>query len=254
MLPCSTFSTRATRKISACGLVTENTPCNREAVTVTQQDPNVHHRVWPRSSHCTTGFGPDHPTASFHNPHRPYPGDGPQGLTRLEHGQVLENSLCTASESCVATLTLTKTQEKSWLLVTTQWTTTNFSHWKASAVTQNEEKMRYSPVLCSAGRTQGPRAQGSGQGNVPGCPLFWAQSYPAACPGQMEGSSPRGSQLKSCNYFSGRIMPSLGKRAQPGNFMEYVYHKKCMAQAQEYQHALRSLIRKLGTFCFFLFL
>lgn len=30
MLPCSTFSTRATRKISACGSVTEKTPYNRQ--------------------------------------------------------------------------------------------------------------------------------------------------------------------------------------------------------------------------------
>lgn len=50
MLPCSTFSTRATRKISVCGLVTENTPCKR-------------------GSSCHPAVCTDHPTAPIHTPH-----------------------------------------------------------------------------------------------------------------------------------------------------------------------------------------
>lgn len=74
--------------------------------------------------------------------------------------------------------------------------------------------------------TQGPHAQGSRLASVPWHPLLQTQSYPAACHGPMVGSNPHGSQLKSCSYFSGQIMPSLGKRAQPGNLIKYMRQKK----------------------------
>ena len=53
MLPCSTFSTRATRKISTCGSVTEKTPCNRYRVGCQRAgNPYLHRGVWPQSSRC----------------------------------------------------------------------------------------------------------------------------------------------------------------------------------------------------------
>lgn len=51
MLPCSTFSTRATRKISVCGLVTENTPWKREAAAVTQQCALIIPLPYPHPTH-----------------------------------------------------------------------------------------------------------------------------------------------------------------------------------------------------------
>lgn len=74
-----------------------------------------------------------------------------------------------------------------------------------------------SPVLCSAGRTQGSHARGSRLVNAPSRPPPWKLTYPAACHGQVEGSGPRGSLQKSCSYFSGQTTPSWGKRAQPAN-------------------------------------
>lgn len=64
MLPCSTFSTRATRKISTCGSVTEKTPCNRQTVGCQRAGHPTH----------TAGFGPNHLAVPSQNPHRPCSG------------------------------------------------------------------------------------------------------------------------------------------------------------------------------------
>lgn len=130
--------------------------------------------------------------------------DGPWELSRLENGQLLKNSSwCLWAHSN----NQAETDKKMKLLNSHSLTETQ----------EQEDKVSSSPVLCSAGRTQGSHARGSRLANAPSHPPPWKLMHPAACHGQTEGSGPRGSLQKSCSYFSGQTMPSWGKRAQPAN-------------------------------------